>query len=99
MELGKIYLYRDYKFDDGTKKDKLFIVVSYPKTIDENYLFCLTTSKEKKPYREKKQGCQSEKNNFMFFQKDDWFEKDTWVLFDSDHIKEISKKTNFKTWV
>ena len=91
MELGGIYHYKDYEFNDGIKKDKFCVVVNSPTpTSNENYLFCLTTSKEKPPYREKKQGCQAEKNYFMLFSTDDWFKKDTWIVF--NELQEISKQ-------
>ena len=68
MEAGSIYLYKDFRFKNSTR-DKLLVVVNSPKT--ENYLFCMTTSKENPPHRLKKRGCNAKKNYFMFFPKDD----------------------------
>ena len=81
MNVGSVYFHKEFKFSDGTTGEKLFVVVNSPgKT--ENYLVCKTTSKEKPPHRLRKQGCSAEKNYFMLFPKDDWFNKDTWIQFD-----------------
>ena len=82
MVVGSIYLHEKFKFSDGATGKKLFIAVNSPSK-KENYLVCKTTSKERPPYRVKKQGCSAPKKNyFMFSKKDDWFTKDTWVQFD-----------------
>ena len=82
MNVGSIYLHEEFKFLDGATGKKLFLVVNTPSK-NENYLVCKTTSKQKPPYRVKKQGCSApEKNYFMFFSGDDWFKKDTWIQFD-----------------
>ena len=82
MEVGSICLHEEFKFRDGTTGKKFFVVVNSPNQ-KENYLVCKTTSKEKIPYRVKKQGCSApEKNYFMFFLKDDWFKQNTWIQFD-----------------
>ena len=75
-------MHDEFKFLDGATGKKLFLVINIPAK-NENYLVCKTTSKEKPPYRIRKQGCFAPKeNHFMFFAKDDWFEKDTWIQFD-----------------
>ena len=81
MNVGSVYFHREFKFSDSTTGEKLFVVVNSPSNT-ENYLVCKTTSQEKPPYRLRKQGCFAEKNYFMFFAKDDWFNKDTWIQFD-----------------
>ena len=81
MEVGSVYFHKDFKFPDGGTGEKLFIVVNSPDK-KENYLVCKTTSREKPPYRLRQQGCDENRNYFMFLAKDDWFSKDTWVQFD-----------------
>ncbi len=91
MNVGSIYLHEEFKFEDGSRGRKLFVVVNSPKKT-ENYLVCKTTSQESPPYRVKKQGCSApQRNYFMFFAKDDWFEKDTWIQFDELYEFEITK--------
>ena len=83
MDVGSIYIHEEFKFEDGSTGTKLFVVVNSPNKT-ENYLVCKTTSKENPPYRVKRQGCSApEKNYFMFFARDDWFKKNTWIQFDS----------------
>ena len=82
MNVGSIYLHEEFKFLDGATRKKLFLIVNTPSK-NENYLVCKTTSKEKPPYRIRKQGCSAPiRNYFMFLSKDDWFKKDTWIQFD-----------------
>lgn len=58
----------------------------------ENYLVCKTTSKENPPHRVKKQGCSAPQRNYFFFlERDDWFDKDTWVQFDELYEFEASR--------
>ena len=91
MEVGSIYLHEEFKFEDGVTGKKLFVVVNSPNK-SENYLVCKTTSKEKPPFRVKKQGCSApQQNYFMFFEKDDWFKQDTWIQFDSFYEFEPMK--------
>ena len=83
MSAGSIYLHEEFKFLDGSIGKKLFLIVNTP-TKNENYLVCRTTSKEKPPYRIRRQGCSAPKRSyFMFFAGDDWFKKDTWIQFDT----------------
>lgn len=81
MEVGSIYFHKDFKFQDGTTGEKLFIVVNSPSKT-ENYLVCRTTSRAKPPYRLRRPGCDAQRNYFMFFPRDNWFSKETWVQFD-----------------
>ena len=79
--IGSIYFHKEFEFQDGTIGEKLFVTVNSP-SAQENYLVCRTTSREKPPYRLRRQGCDAKRNYFMFFSKDDLFKKDTWVQFD-----------------
>ena len=77
MKVGSIYLHEKIQFSDGSTGKKLFIIVNSPSK-DCNYLVCKTTSKERPPYRIRKQGCAApQKNYFMFYANDDWFNQDT----------------------
>ena len=91
MDVGSIYLHDKFKFEDGSEKKKFFVVVSPGLNDNENYLVCRTTSKEKPPYRIKKQGCDAKKNYFMLLQNDDWFEKNTWVQFDRIYVFKVQQ--------
>ena len=79
--IGSVYFHKEFEFQDGTVGEKLFVIVNSP-SAPENYLVCRTTSREKPPYRLRRQGCDEKRNYFMFFSKDDLFKKDTWVQFD-----------------
>lgn len=86
MGVGSIYLHEKFKFSDGTTGKKLFIVVNSPDK-NKNYLVCKTTSRERPPYRIRKQGCSApERNYFMLSSKDDWFRTDTWIQFDELYV-------------
>ena len=79
--VGSIYFHKEFEFQDGTIGEKLFVIVNSP-SAQENYLVCKTTSREKPPYRLRRQGCDEKRNYFMFSSKDDWFKKNTWIQFD-----------------
>ena len=79
LKIGDIYLHNRFQFEDGKTGKKLFIIVGTSKKV---ILVCKTTS-QKNAYRLKKKGCAApEKNYYMFFGEEDFFEKDTWVQFD-----------------
>ena len=92
MKIGDIYLYKDFTFKDGSKKNKFFVIIGLIK--NNKYLACITTSQKKPPYRIKKAGCAVPKNDhYMIFKEKECFKKDTWILFDK--IYSFSKKSPF----
>ena len=78
-QLGEILCYKDYVFKDGTKADKLFVVLNVTGDINLPCLVLKTTSQSKR-YEGVRRGCNPEKK--VFFVPTDWgqcFKLDTYV--------------------
>ncbi len=75
---GDILLYKDFKFEDGTSKDKLFVVLSDIQNV--TVCLMLKTTSQTKRYANAKEGCNPILK--VFFIPLDWkigFPKDTYV--------------------
>lgn len=75
---GEIFCYKDYQFEDGSKNDKLFVILN---TVDSNTpCLVLKTTSQSKRYAGVRQGCNSPKR--VFFVPTDWercFKFDTYI--------------------
>ncbi|HUU64777.1 MAG TPA: hypothetical protein VMW37_01575 [Dehalococcoidales bacterium] len=67
---GEVLLYTNYIFEDGTEKDKLFVVLNIA-DIDVP-CFILQTTSQSKHYKDVVQGCNPKKK--VFFIPKDWEE-------------------------
>lgn len=77
---GQIFLFKDFKFDDGTKGPKLFIALCDPDH-EKPCLALITTSQIKKWYEGSRPGCNPKKR--VFYIPKDWrefFRRNTYVL-------------------
>lgn len=75
---GQILCYEDYEFENGSRRDKLFVVLNAADS-DTPCLVLKTTSQSRR-YEDVKQGCNSQKK--VFFVPADWgrcFEVDTYI--------------------
>lgn len=75
---GEVLCYKDFEFDDGTKKDKLFLVVNSSE-IESSCLVLKTTSQSKR-YQNVSKGCNPAKR--VFFVPTSWescFREDTYI--------------------
>jgi hypothetical protein len=79
MKRGEIIFSRNYKFSDGTITKK-FLIVLNEATSNNPHLLLLTTSQQWK--RNTSPGCYAKENYFVIQENNDWFDKNTWVLFD-----------------
>ncbi|MEW6669875.1 MAG: hypothetical protein AB1512_32095 [Thermodesulfobacteriota bacterium] len=88
---GSVLFAKEYHFRDGTTKAKLFVLLNTPGG-DENYLLVRTTSQ--KGDRPTRPGCIEEKKLFFILANTCFFEKDTWLEFqtleewDRAHVRE-----------
>lgn len=80
MRPGTVLFFRDFRFKDGSCKDKLVIILNSPKG-DDPFLLCPTTSQQHT--RKNILGCHASDNYFYIDNKQDKFEKNTWVVFHS----------------
>ena len=92
MKSGEVIYFINFKFEDGSKENKLLIILNNP-VGDEPYLVCLTTSKHK-PWRKKQLGCHSEQNYFFVDSTQDNFDLDTWIIFEKVYPLKIDKILN-----
>lgn len=96
MKAGDVFYFINFKFDDGSARNKLLIILNTP-VEDEPYLVCLTTSQPKK-WRLNKPGCYSEQNYYFVDSRQENFDKDTWIVF--ERIYSVDKvrllKSHFK---
>ncbi|MBD3374284.1 hypothetical protein GF406_04545 [candidate division KSB1 bacterium] len=77
MRPGTVLVFKDFKFEDESTRDKLAIVLNKPKD-DEPYLICLTTTQ---PHRKKAiLGCHSKDNYFYIDSDQTSFIENTWVV-------------------
>jgi len=75
---GDILFYENYKFDDGSKKDKLFVVLNNA-DVDTPCLVLITTSQSER-YTGVKQGCnQAQKVFYVPKTCGEWFQLDTYI--------------------
>lgn len=75
---GDILCYKDFQFDDGTKKEKLFLVLNAAD--GGNPCLVLKTTSQEKRYYGSHQGCNPDKK--VFYIPTAWqscFSKDTYV--------------------
>lgn len=92
-QAGEILYYSDYVFEDGSKADKLFVVLNAA-DIDLPSLVFRTTSQSRR-YEGVVQGCNPQKR--VFFVPADWgrcFELDTYIQL--PQILEISTEELLK---
>jgi hypothetical protein len=78
MKQGTVYLYKDFRFHDGEKANKYFIILNNPLK-DEPFLTCKTTSRQK--WRPDREGCHDNLNLFVLRENYDFFSEKTWVQF------------------
>lgn len=77
-EPGEIIVYKDYEFEDGSKRDKLFVILS--KLSVTSPCLVLKTTSQSKRYGGVKQGCNPQKK--IFFVPVTWvscFKSDTYI--------------------
>jgi predicted transcriptional regulator of viral defense system len=92
MIAGDVIYFVNFRFQDGTTRDKLLIILNTPKD-NEPYLVCLTTSQQKK-WRSKQPGCHSDKNYYFVDGKQDNFKKDTWIDFSVVYTLDVARLLN-----
>ncbi len=85
---GAIYLHKEFKFSDGEKADKFFILLNSPSK-GEPFLFVKTTSQQK--HRPVVPGCIETISTFFIPANKVFFDKNTWVLLHD--IYPIEHKT------
>jgi hypothetical protein len=78
MRPGTVLFFKDFRFKDGSSKDKLVIILNNPQG-DDPFLLCPTTSQQYT--RKRVLGCYSSDNYFFIDSNQDNFKKDTWVVF------------------
>jgi len=91
---GQIWLYKEYEFEDGTKRDKYFIAIQDMYKSKKECLFLITTSSYWRFIPDIKAGCNAEM--YLFFIPNKWgtyFKKDTYVLLNFNSVKSF-KITN-----
>ena len=75
---GQILFYKDYEFDDHSKKDKLFVVLN--DTDRNSVCLVLKTTSQSKRYKGVGKGCNPQRK--VFFVPTDWeqcFQLDTYI--------------------
>ena len=75
---GQILCYKDYEFEDHSKKDKLFVVLNDADT--DSVCLVLKTTSQSKHYQDVVKGCNPQKR--VFFVPTDWeqcFKLDTYI--------------------
>ncbi len=77
---GSVYFFPNFIFPNGEKSNKLIILLTRSSKLDELFIFCTTTSKQK--YREKKPGCNKDKAYFFIPVGKELFDTDTWLILD-----------------
>ena len=77
LEKGEIFFHRDFRFDDGGSARKLLVLLNTPRDRKEPFLFCKTTSNDRK--KNFQVGCQAEKGMFYVPKDTDFFDKNTWL--------------------
>ena len=80
LSIGNIFDHEKFTYPDGGERSKLLILLNTP-VGDDNYLFCTITSQQH--FRSKTYGCNIYKEYFFVPIGYDWFDKDTWILFDT----------------
>jgi hypothetical protein len=75
---GEIYCYKNYQFENGSRSDKLFVILN---RVDSNTpCLVLKTTSQSKRYTGVRRGCNSQKK--VFFVPTDWercFNADTYI--------------------
>lgn len=91
---GYVYLDKNFRFEDGTTKAKLFVVLCDSTLDDDCVLVARTTSKPKSRVVE---ACFNDQfpPNYCFPLDSAEFEKDTWIMF--DYVREYLK-SDFNRW-
>ena len=75
---GQILCYKDYVFDNGSKRDKLFVILN--DTDSDSVCLVLKTTSQSRRYEGVARGCNPEKR--VFFVPTDWeqcFSADTYI--------------------
>ena len=75
---GQILFYKDYEFDDHSKRDKLFVVLN--DTDRDSVCLVLKTTSQSKRYKGVEKGCNPQRK--VFFVPTDWeqcFKLDTYI--------------------
>ena len=100
MKIGSIWFHENFPFEDGSKGQKLIVIVSQK---NDTHLICKTTSR-KNNYRQREEGCFANKGYYMIPENKDWFTKDTWIQFDiiyrfkiTEISEHITRKGNLKS--
>ena len=79
MKPGAVLLYKDFRFDDGTIKDKLMVVVGDDVATDKTMVVLTTSQQHQKLFKD---GCQSTpfETYYVFNAHLGGFKKTTWVI-------------------
>jgi hypothetical protein len=87
---GDVLFYKDFEFIDGSKKDKLFVVICHSK-----YCLMLKTTSNDRFYKDVKEGCNPQKHVFFIPRTNkEFFNLDTYIQF--PQLFEISIKELLK---
>jgi len=81
MKPGMVLFCKNFVFEDGTHKNKLFIILSHPR---DNICLAVKTTSQKKWRDDKKEGCNN-KDGYFFVKgssNNKFFEEDTWVIME-----------------
>lgn len=77
---GNVYFSPNFPFPNGEQSDKLIILLTKTTKLNELFIFCKTTSRQR--FRKKMSGCNKEKAYFFIPKGIDLFHKDTWIILD-----------------
>lgn len=82
--LGAVYHWKNHQFKDGEEKDKYVVILCSPTKDEENYIYVLTTSQEKRG-NSKSQGDCGLPNipSYFLAAPATNFPKDTWIMLDA----------------
>lgn len=92
MKQGTVYLHLDFRFRDGDKANKYFIILNIP-LLNENFIPIITTTKQK--WRPDNEGCHYPNNVYVLRENYDFFPEKTWVLFGVYDYYPISQEQLF----
>jgi len=77
-KIGDVLFYKDFEFEDGSKSDKLFVVV----VCSKDACLVLKTTTNNRLYQDVKDGCNAQKKVFFIpKKKSEFFDLDTYVQF------------------
>ncbi|MFZ5450576.1 MAG: hypothetical protein ACOZF2_01695 [Thermodesulfobacteriota bacterium] len=78
MKQGTVYLHLDFRFRDGDRANKYFIILNTP-LLNEHFIPIITTTQQK--WRPDREGCHFNDNVYVIRENFDFFHERTWVLF------------------